>query len=340
MQNIYKDYCYEVFDIETKKENLSNVSLNVVYNPLLKESGSLNPNVSDGKYKITINLFKFKDMSHNDKLFYIYNTICHEIEHIKPFEFTKKEDYYNYNHIMTLMEYITYLFQLKLSPNKIDLGIKSKIIIGKRLNKNYKVSLNEINSLLVGYKKAIQIDSFKDKEDIVSKIIEGLELLNNALEVNYGNNSAPLDNFGTYYLGTINYIKKYPEVLNEYKVLNNFFTSDGKIKDIYTLYKNRNNDNSSLYDRFILNAIISLNTNELTLYYMENDSEFKEYVENLIRNYIIQVMHFINNKDECKVIISEDEILNDNIIMMSRSIRKLNKLINDSKMKIKTLMIF
>lgn len=340
MQNIYKDYCYEVFDIETKKENMDNVSLNVVYNPLLKESGSLNPNISNGKYKITINLFKFKDMSHNDKLFYIYNTICHEIEHIKPFESTKKGDYYNYNHIMTLMEYITYLYQLKLSPNKVDLGIKSKIIIGKRLNKNYKVSLNEINSLLVGYKKAIQIDSFKDKEDTVSKIIEVLELLNNTLEVNYGNNNAPLDNFGTYYLGTINYIKKYPEVLNEYKVLNNFFTSDGKIKDIYTLYKNRNNENSSLYDRFILNTIISLHTNELILYYMEKDSEFKEYIESLIRNYIIQAMYFISNKDKCKVIISDDEILNDNITMISRSIIKLNKLINNSEMKIKTLMIF
>lgn len=338
MQNIYREYCYEVFDIEIKKENISNVSLNVVYNPLLKESGFLSPNIGEGKYKITINLFKFKDMSHEDKLFYIYNTICHEIEHIKPFESTKKEDYNNYNHIMTLMEYITYLSELKLSPNKIDLGIKSKIIIGKRLNKNYEVSLNEVNSLLVGYKKAIQIDSFKDKKDTIGMIIEVLELLNNTLEVNYGNNGAPLDNFGTYYLGTINYIKKYPEILNEYKVLNNFFTSDGKIKDIYTLYKNRNNENSSLYDKFILNIIISMSTNELTLYYIEKDSEFREYVEKIVKNYMMQAMYFISNKDE--VFFLEEEILNDNIIMMSRSVKKLNKLINDSKMKIKTLMIF
>ena len=28
---------------------------------------------------------------------------------------------------------------------------------------------------------------------------------------------------------------------NEYKVLNNFFNSEGAPKDIYTLYKNRNN---------------------------------------------------------------------------------------------------
>ena len=31
MNNIYKDYCYEVFDIETKKENINNDK----YKPLL-----------------------------------------------------------------------------------------------------------------------------------------------------------------------------------------------------------------------------------------------------------------------------------------------------------------
>ena len=55
MNNVYKDYCYEVFNIEIKRENISNVSLNLVYNPMLKASGSLTPNVSEGKYKITIN---------------------------------------------------------------------------------------------------------------------------------------------------------------------------------------------------------------------------------------------------------------------------------------------
>ena len=29
MNNIYKDYCYEVFDIETKKENINNDKYNV-----------------------------------------------------------------------------------------------------------------------------------------------------------------------------------------------------------------------------------------------------------------------------------------------------------------------
>lgn len=340
MNNIYKDYCYEVFNIETKRENIDNVSLNVVYNPILKESGSMLPNVGEGKYIITINLFKFKDMSHEDKLFYIYNTICHEIEHIKPFESTKKQDFYNYNHIMTMMEYITYLSYLKLPPDKINLGIKAKLFIGKKLKNNYKVSLNEINSLLVGYKKAANVDAFKSKKETVEKIISTLELLNETLEVNYGKNQIALDNFGTYYIGTANYVKKYPEILEEYKVLKNFFNSNGTLKDVYTLYKEKNNENYELYDKFITNIIISMADYDIIIKAMECDQQFREYVEYLINKYIEKAIKFIKNKENCKIIISEEEILSDNLKMIMKSIVKINKLTNESRMKIKTSMIF
>lgn len=340
MNNIYRDYCCEVFAAEVKKENINNASLNVVYNPILKESGSLTPNINEGKYKITINLFKFKNMSHEDKLFYIYNAICHEIEHIKPFESTKKQDFYNYNHIMTMMEYITYLLYLKLPPDKINIGVKAKLLIGKRLNSNYKVSLNEINSILVGYKKAINITAFKSKEETVKKIIDVLELLNETLEVNYGKQEVALDNFGTYYIGTANYVKKYPEILNEYNVLKNFFNSNGEPKDIYTLYKERNGINYTLYDKFITNLLISMSDYNIIIKVMEYDQQFREYIEYLIYKYVEKARNFIKNKDKCKIIIPDEEIINDNLRMIMKSIVKINKLINESKTEIKTRMIF
>ena len=340
MGNIYKDYCYEVFNAEIKKENIDNASLNVVYNPMLKESGSLVPNINEGKYKITINLFKFKDMTHEDKLFYIYNTICHEIEHTKPFESTKKQEFYNYNHIMTMMEYMTYLLYLKLPPDKINIGIKAKIMIGKRLNSNYRISLNEINSLLVGYSKAINIDAFKNKNETIKEIIYALELLNETLEINYGKQEVALDNFGTYYLGTANYVKKYPKILDEYKVLKNFFNQDGSSKDIYTLYKERNNENYILYDKFITNLLISIVNYDIVIKIMEYDQQFREYIEYLIYGYIEKAIKFINNKDKCKIIIPSEEVINDNLIMIMKSITKINKLTNESKIKLKTPMVF
>lgn len=340
MNNIYKDYCYEVFDIETKKENISNASLKVVYNPLSKSYGSLSPNINDNKYLIIINLFNFKDMNHEDKLFYIYNTICHEIEHIKTFEKTKEDDFYNYNHIMTLMEYITYLSDLKLSPNRINMGVKAKLLIGKRLNRNYKVSLSEINSLLVGYKKAIGIKSFENKKETIDKIIETLQLLNNSLEISYGSKKEVLDNFGVYYIGTIKYLREYPEVLKEYKVLNNFFYPNGQAKDVYTLYRSRNKDNYVLYDRFILNIIMETIDNSYVIECMKLDVDFKKYIELLIHQYIDNSINFINNLDKCKLIIPEDEILNDNVNMIMKSQVLVNDLINKSNMEIKSSMIF
>ena len=340
MNNIYKDYCYAVFSIETKKENINNVSLKVVYNPLSKSFGSLSPNINNNKYLIVINLFNFKNMSHEDKLFYIYNTICHEIEHIKTFEKTKKDDFYNYNHIMTLMEYITYLSDLKISPNKINMGVKAKLLIGKRLNRNYKVSLGEINSLLVGYKNAINIKNFENKKETMDKIIEALQLLNNSLEISYGNQNEVLDNFGVYYIGTINYLKEYPEILKVYKVLNNFFYPNGQAKDVYTLYRNRNKDNYVLYDRFILNIIMETIDNSYVIECMKLDSDFKEYIEVLIHQYIDNSINFINNLDKCKLIIPEDEILNDNVNMIMKSQALINNLINESNAEIKSSMIF
>lgn len=340
MNKVYLKYCYEVFDTELKKEDISNVTLKVVYNPLLKESGILSPNIDKKKYKIIINLYKFKNMSHEDKLFYIYNTICHEIEHIKVFEKTKRKDFYSYNHIITLMEYITYLSELNISPDKLNLGVKSKLIIGKRLSKNYKVSLNEINSLLVGYQKSNSIEAFNNKKETINKIIEVLKILNDVLEIGYGRKDAAIDNFGTYYVGTANYVKKYPELLEEYKSLNNFFYQDGSMKDIYTLYKERNYLNCNLYDKFLTNLLLCQSSNEFVILCMENDDEFKKYIYYLIQKYVEKMIIFIDNMDKCKIIIPDEEVLKDNLNMMMNSINIINKLNTENKVRIKTPMIF
>lgn len=340
MNKTYLKYCHEVFDTELKKEGINNVILKVVYNPLLKESGILSPNIDEKRYKITINLYKFKDMSSEDKLFYIYNTICHEIEHIKVFENTKRKDFYSYNHIITLMEYITYLSELNISPDKLNLGVKSKLIIGKKLSKNYKVSLNEINGLLVGYQKSNSIEAFSNKRETTNKIIEALEILNDVLEVGYCRKDIAIDNFGTYYIGTAQYVKKYPELLNEYKVLSNFFYQDGNKKDIYTIYKERNHLNCNLYDKFLTNLLLCQKSNKLVILCMENDDEFKKYIYYLILKYVEKMIRFIDNMDKCKIIIPDEEILNDNLNMMMNSVDIINKLNVENKVRIKTPMVF
>ena len=47
-----------------------------------------------------------------------------------------------------------------------------------------------------------------------------------------------------------------------------------------------------------------------------------------------------DNKDKCKIIIPSEEVINDNLIMIMKSITKINKLTNESKIKLKTPMVF
>ena len=70
------------------------------------------------------------------------------------------------------------------------------------------------------------------------------------------------------------------------------------------------------------------------------DVDFKKYIELLIHQYIDNSINFINNLDKCKLIIPEDEILNDNVNMIMKSQVLVNDLINKSNMEIKSSMIF
>lgn len=83
-----------------------------------------------------------------------------------------------------------------------------------------------------------------------------------------------------------------------------------------------------------------MKNNVFILEFMKIDEEFKQYVEILIQQYINKAIYFINNVDKFKIIIPKEEILNDNQNMMMKSIIRLNKLINNSKIKIKSSMIF
>lgn len=83
-----------------------------------------------------------------------------------------------------------------------------------------------------------------------------------------------------------------------------------------------------------------MTNNDVIVKIMEWDQQFREYIENLIYKYIEKAIKFIKNKDNCKIIISEEEILNDNLRIIMKSIVKINKLTNESKTRIKAPMVF
>ena len=85
---------------QLEKEGFDGVTLKIINSPIVKSNGYVKPNIKNGKYEVVINLNSFKNLSSDDAMFYMYETIAHEIEHIKTFEKTKEDGFCDYEHFV------------------------------------------------------------------------------------------------------------------------------------------------------------------------------------------------------------------------------------------------
>ena len=74
----------------------------------MKSCGYVRPDFKKGNYTIVINSNAFKKMSVEERKIYSYITICHEIEHIKIFENTKKDTFFKTSYFGAI-KYIFYI---------------------------------------------------------------------------------------------------------------------------------------------------------------------------------------------------------------------------------------
>ena len=113
---------------ELEKLGLDNVKIKLNYLEFRSYSSvKVNRNLDDITINVNINKILLENRGDNKKLlFRLYNTIIHEIEHVKTLTLTKKEDFYDYDHLLILMEYISQVFMelKKANVNKIKLNGK------------------------------------------------------------------------------------------------------------------------------------------------------------------------------------------------------------------------
>lgn len=320
----YKNYCKNIFECEIEKEKINNATLKILPLGTLFSSGFIKPNIEKSNYKVVINSSSYANMKESNKLFYMCVTIFHEIEHIKTFEKTKNETFFDYEHLISLMEYITYLEEFDIPYNKIDIGIKTKQLITRSLKKNYKVSSSEIKCSLVGYEKAINCCFIKNKDTIYT-IIESLRFLNNNMQLFYNKSDVPIDKFALFIIKTSKYINKYPELLKEYKILNNFFYTDGRMKNIYDIYLNINEKNKTFYDKYLINLLSVSLINDNFLSSLDDDN-YKEYISRLICNYTDSIVNYYENIELGNIFVGNKKILYDNLKILLLRIKNLNNL--------------
>lgn len=333
----YKSFCKEIFDLELKNEGINNVKLKVLPLSFMNSSGFVVPNIEKSSYEIVINSSSYSKLNEKDKMFYTCVTLFHEIEHIKTFEKTKDEKFYDYEHFISLLEYITYLEKYNIPFNKINLGIKSRQIIMKALSRNYKVSSGELKCSLVGYEKARNNNLIKNDGNI-DIILKSLRFLNSNMQLYYDEGKIPVDKFKLFIVKTMKYIKKYPELLKEYKILNNFFDVNGNIKEAYDIYLYINEENRDFYGKFLINLLsVSMITEKfiLSLY----DKEYKNYIEKLINNYNESIVNYFQNIKLGTIFIEDEKILYENLKILLLRSKNLNVLSEKCNIKKFTRMI-
>ena len=314
--NKYSEYCKKVFNSELKKEGLSNVTLKIINSPLVKSNGYVKPNINDGTYQIVINLNSFKNLDEQNKMFYIYESIAHEIEHVKTYEMTKGEDFYSYEHLISLLEYLSYLYELKQPATKYNMGLVKRILLSRSRFRNYDVSTSEIKASLEGFKKAKE-NCEKDSKN-TDIIINSLEFLNDNLEIMYDRNRTPCIKLNIFLKNAYLYLREYPELLDKYKMLRIIFNEKG-IKSIEELYSERNEKNGKIIDNVILSLVSQQNIPESEV--------IRAYIADLISRYNQKTIDFYRNMKIGKVYIDDDKKLNDNLQIMIRKSKYLNKVL-------------
>lgn len=334
MNNEYSKYCKNVFTSELKKEKLNNVKLKVIPLIFSNTSGYIRPNIEKSSYELIINSSNYSEMSEENKMFYTYVTICHEIEHIKTFEKTKNKDFYDFEHFVSLLEYISFLEENNVSYDNINLGIKSRQLIMKSLKRNYNISTNELKCSLIGYEKAKEANVSKPSKNI-NIIIESLRFLNQNMELCYNKNEVPVDKFALYLSKTCNYVKKYPKILEDYKILLNFFDTKGRLKEIYEVYSSIDDKNKKFYDEYIIKLLSVIKPNEAFSQSL-NDNVYKKYIEELIDEYNKKVMYYYQNIQLGTIFIENEKYLYENLKILLERIKRLNKISNDFNLNKRT----
>lgn len=318
---------------ELEKLGIDNIKIKLNYLEFRNYSSvKVNRNLDD----ITINVNVGKILLENRKdkkklLFRLYNTIIHEIEHVKTLTLTKKEDFYDYDHLLILMEYISQIFMgfngmdvknIRFS-NKI--GIKNFINIGRYMSYNYEFSTSEIKSQLVAYTKSLEV--FKEvltEEEIkrYERIIMELHRLDNCVEAAYDVNKIPVMKFVTSLLYTIKVIESNKAYIDEFGILKNIFREDGRLKNIYELYLDINDDNRKMYERLMVEEFINIRFDYRKYF---DDVEFKEYLERIIANYMNSVVDYCININEMEIFTKNKSFIKENLKILKDIMSILSK---------------
>lgn len=322
-----KEIVKQLFDEAMEENAYTDVTLNFKFQPIQAIAFvTFNGDIND--LKINMNTLKllFNNDSSEKKLFNVYNNFFHEFEHIKVIKNATNQDCCNYNYLFSVLEYIDNMKSARLTPNFNNLNCLKLFLLNQLMRKNYSISTNEINSNLVGYSKALQsLESNLMEQDVVlyKKIIESLKFLDENIEIKYVENGSYADKFSTVISNSQEYLFQNIQLLQAYPILKIIFEDNGNVKNIYSLYQERTEKNKTMYDKLIINLLLTYNF-DLSSYF--EDIEFKKYVERISDQYNNSCINYFKNINLGKIFVTDEKILVENLKRKKQKILLLKKL--------------
>ena len=305
-----------------KQYNTSMASIQVKSIPL----GHSRMKIKKGPtYLLEINFSRIlhKKLSNTEMLYCLECEVLHELNHALTFWKCitgEKCDYYS---LMTLLEYISQI-KGKYSSVHEKLSVLDAFLISIYIKKNYAISISEIKSNLFAYRNAT-ID-FRDYLDDIrvqnlDKYIEFNELFLETVDIAYVFNTV-VSKTQYVFRYAFEVLGKNRFLLEEFEVFKYLF-KEGKLKDIYTLYKEKKDD-TNLWSNFILDLFITTQ-NDYTEFF--KDLEFKKYIETLLDEFNKKVLKYHENIENFSVVTTNKYSIIENYSQLKRKVLIIQSLI-------------
>lgn len=270
-------------------------------------------------------------MSNEMKKFYIYNTVVHELMHIKLIVDLKENKPINYLEMFSGWDQ---LFRGELfSPSNVLQN--NQILSQKRVRKRDYITPSEYCCIAAGITQAYATlkDSLSSDEiKLIDSYIESLLLIQDTFEISYRRDGFPFNLFTSTLKHMQKYIRNRKKSFETFPVLLQIFHSNGTpktAKEILQCIENKENDR--FYRKLLLHYFINVDFDWATAF--QESPNMKSTVEELANDYCKRGLNCIKSADICTLFIPEF-VIQDNISMLIKSMTCLRRKMTQYQMKI------
>lgn len=317
-------FCREVFQTETERRGLKNANLKFL--PLAPHiNGMLLVRRKKGTfhYNVVLNILSCRvkrNVSVEMTLYYLYNTIVHELKHIELLDVRKIHTY------AELMAHYEEAYDL-ICHRPIDI-VQLFPLHGNRKQvrqRQYQTSFSEVLSNLEGYTAALKVMRGHLEPNSIATletIIDSLSFLCEHVAITYSNSNHPYNAF-VYAVQGLQRCLKHKKLRGRVTPLAQLlFTEGGEMWSMSHLAATPTSE-QTVIDELLVNSFITLDV-DLTGTF-EKNPELKERMARLANEYCARTINFIQQQKKGEVFLDE-AVLQDNAAMLIMNANRLNQL--------------